>query len=75
MAKNGTKKVTVKMEAGMISPKKRTAVTEMMMAAQDGTSWSRASGRASQKRALQRSRVTRRRWWGMWTTSGSSLRA
>ena len=49
----------VKMAAGMISPTKRTTVTEMRMAYSPGTSSSMKSGSASLAKALSSSSVTR----------------
>jgi len=44
---------------GITSPKKRTAVTEMMTAQTEGTIRSRKIGRASMAAALERRRVTK----------------
>jgi hypothetical protein len=44
----------------MTSPKKRTAVTEMMIAHIEGTISSRKMGSASIAKALERSKVTNR---------------
>mmetsp|Transcript_73436 Transcript_73436/g.192576 ORF Transcript_73436/g.192576 Transcript_73436/m.192576 type:complete len:264 (+) Transcript_73436:1322-2113(+) len=63
----------VKIAEGMISPKRRTRVTDMITASQEGTIWSRKSGRASLASEFMRRRVTNSRWWSL--ISGRTLYA
>ena len=65
----------VKSAAGMISPTKRTAVTEMRTAIVLGTSASRKIGIASFASELSTSSVTSSWWLGRCVISGSSMPA
>jgi len=65
----------VKKALGMISPKKRTAVTLRRIAAQLGAIASRKRGSASFANEFTRSSVTRTWWCGSRSTIGSSVRA
>lgn len=47
---------------GITSPKKSTAVTDIIIAHTDGTKASKNIGKASIAKALERSKVTRSKW-------------
>lgn len=47
---------------GMTSPKNKTAVTDIIIAHNDGTSSSKNIGRASMANAFDKSRVTKSQW-------------
>mmetsp|Transcript_11951 Transcript_11951/g.14975 ORF Transcript_11951/g.14975 Transcript_11951/m.14975 type:complete len:148 (-) Transcript_11951:175-618(-) len=61
----------VKTADGINSPTKSTTVTDITIAAHDGTNSSKNNGNASFANEFANNKLTNTKWWGVFSTSGN----